>query len=435
MRNRWVNRNRGISHILQFPNKCISVVIKEICYGTTTESLIRSIDEAAKKGKIKIDAIDDYTAEHVEIEVKLVRGYNAEDLIQALYAYTECEVSLSSQVVVIKDDMPLELDVVEILKLNSLKLQEYLKQELEIEKHRFLEKIFDMTLEQIFIENRLYKKIENLTSYDEIHKSIETDLEKFIDILSRVPTYEDRERLLNIPIRRISRFDLDKNLSDIAATKNSLLGIEKSLKNIKKFSIGYLEGLITKYGKDYPRKTEIQTIGHVDLRSIETRIIKLGFDKETGFVGTKVLGADSFECTNFDKLLIMFKDGTYTVINIPEKQYVNKDNSPVVYVGIADKKTVITALYKDPKKHITYGKRFIVTKFILDKVYRYIEEGMKLELLTTQQKVVVDLQLVLKVKQKINKLTVDLNTVLVKSVSAKGIRLSNKEVKKISLLK
>jgi topoisomerase-4 subunit A len=412
-----------------------TVVIREICYGTTTESLIRSIDEAAKRGKIKIDAINDYTAEQVEIEVKLIRGYYAEDLIKALYAYTECEVSLSSQVLVIKDDIPVELDVAQILRLHAEKLQEYLKQELEIEKARLLEKIFEKTLEQIFIENRLYKKIENIASYDKIHEVIETGLVPFQAQLSRVPTYDDRERLLNIPIRRISRFDLDKNQEEIAATHKLLSVIEKNLKSIKKFTANYLQGLIDKYGKEFPRKTQIQAIQQIDMRAIETRTIKVGFDPESGFVGTKVTGDNTFECTNFDKLLLFFKDGTYTVINIPEKQYVHNENSKVVYVGVADKKTVVNTVYKDPKRHLCYVKRFIVSKFILDKVYRYLEEGMDLAFLTTQPNVVVELQLMPKVKQKETKINYTLDNASVKSVTAKGIRMSNKEVKKVLLVK
>ena len=397
--------------------------------------MIRSIDEAAKRGKIKIDAINDYTAEHVEIEVKLIRGYYAEDLIKALYAYTECEVSLSSQLVVIKDDLPAELDVGQILRFHVDKLQEYLRRELEIEKARLLEKIFGKTLERIFIENRLYKKIENITSYDKIHQTVEASLVDFHSQLTRIPTYEDREALLNIPIRRISRFDLDKNLEEIAAMQKQLIGIEKNLKSIKKFTIGYLQELIDKYGKNFPRKTEVQAIQQIDMRAIETKMIKVGFDSENGFVGTKVGGDNVFECTNFDKLLIFFKDGTYSVINIPEKQYVHHENSKVVYVGVADKKTVVSVVYKDPKKHLCYAKRFVVSQFILDKVYHYIEEGMELVFLTTQPSVVAELQLIPKVNQKVNKIAFALDTCLIKGVSAKGIRMSPKEVKKVVLQK
>ena len=150
-----------------------TLVIREICYGTTTESLIRSIDEAAKKGKIKIDAINDYTARDVEIEIKLPRGQYAEEMLDALYGFTECEVSLTSQVIVIKDGQPWETDVHEILKYNAEKLVEFLKRELEIERERLLEKIFYKTLERIFIENRIYKKIETVKTLEGIHDALE----------------------------------------------------------------------------------------------------------------------------------------------------------------------------------------------------------------------------------------------------------------------
>lgn len=412
-----------------------TVVIKEICFGTTTESLIRSIDEAAKRGKIKIEGINDYTAEHVEIEIKLTRGHYAEDLINALYVYTECEVSLNPQMVLIKDNLPCELTVSEILKLHVEKLQEYLRRELEIERDRLLEKIFEKTLEQIFIENRLYKKIENIASYDKIHDTIAESLEPFHKMLSRVPTYDDRERLLNIPIRRISRFDLDKNQEEIAATQKLLQIIEKNLKNIKKYTIGYLQDLIKKYGKEFPRKTQMKAIEQVNVRAIETRTIKVGFDPATGFVGTKVTTGQTFECTNFDKLLLFFKDGSYTVTNMPEKQYVHHESNKVVYVGAADKKTVISVVYKDPKRHLCYAKRFIVGAFILEKTYRYFEEGMDLAFLTTEPNVTVEMQFVPKVGQKVSKAPFELGKVLVKGVSSKGNRMSSKEIKKIVALK
>lgn len=408
-----------------------TVLITQICYGTTTESLIRSIDEAAKRGKIKIDAINDYTAEKVEIEIKLPRGHYAEDLINSLYVYTECEVSLNSQIVIIKDDLPWEGDVHEILEFHTDKLKEYLRRELEIERDRLLEKIFDKTLEQIFIENRIYKRLENVSSYEKIHSTVETGLEPFHSQLSRIPTYDDREKLLNIPIRRISRFDLDKNQEEIAATKKELQGVEKNLKNIKKFAISYLEGLIEKYGKDFPRKTQFQSIEQIDLRAIETRTVKVGFDPASGFLGTKVTGATALECTNFDKILVLYKDGTYSVMNIPEKQYIQPDGKKVVYVGVADKKTVIGVVYKDPKTHLCFAKRFVISKFILEKTYRYFDEGMDLQFISTQPNQTLELQLIPKMKQKVSKIPFNLDSFLLKGVDAKGVRISNKEVKKV----
>ncbi len=412
-----------------------TLVITEICYGTTTESLIRSVDEAAKRGKIKIDSINDYTAEHVEIEIKLPRGVYAEELIDALYVYTECEVSLTSQIVVIKDNFPWEPNIDEILHLNVEKLEGYLKQELEIDEKRILDKVFDKTLEQIFIENRLYKKIENVSSNDKIHDTVEESLKPFHKLLLRVPTYDDREKLLNIPIRRISKFDLDKNQEEIASLNKEVKEVEKNLKTIKKYTIGYLKDLIKKHGKNHPRKTQIKEIEQVDLRAIKTKNIKVGFDPDSGFIGTKVASDIHFECTNFDKILVVHKDGTYQVMNTPEKQYVLKKGTKVAFVGAADKKSVFSVVYRDPKTNLCYAKRFIITQFILDKEYRFIEEGMDLQFISTEPELKVELQFIPKIKQKLAKVEFNVSGVLVKGVSAKGIRMANREVKKVVLMK
>lgn len=408
-----------------------TLVITEICYATTTESLMRSIEEAAKKGKIKIESIHDYTAEKVEIEIKLPRGHYAQDLLDALYAYTECEVALNSQIVVIKENMPWETDVEAILRLHTDKLQEYLRLELEIEERRLNEKIFEKTLEQIFIENRLYKPIENIDSYEEIHQTIASSLKPYHPQLLREPLYDDRERLLNIPIRRISRFDLTKNQEEIAAYQTQLGRVEKDLKSIKKVTIRYLQSLLKKYAKNYSRRTEIQTIEQIDTRAMETKQVVVGFDPVSGFIGTKVSSEHSLECTNFDKLLVMFKDGSYTVMNIPEKQYMHHQGNKVVYLGVADKKTIVSVAYHHPETHLAYAKRFIIEKFILDKTYRYIEEGMILDFISTEPSNTLELQLIPKPRQKIAKVLFKFENVPVKGVTARGIRMTTREVKKM----
>lgn len=411
-----------------------TLVITEICYGTTTESLIRSIDEAAKKGKIKIEGIHDYTAGEVEIEIKLPRGQYAQDLLDALYAYTECEVTLNSQIIVIKDNLPWETDVNEILHLHTEKLQEYLRKELEFEQGRLKEKIFDKSLEQIFIENRLYKLIEDLNTYELVHKTISKSLVPFHEQLIRIPTEDDRERLLSIPIRRISRFDITKNQEEIAALVEQLAQVEKDLKNIKKVTIRYIQSLIKKYEKDYPRKTKVQEIEEVDTRAMETRMIKVGFDQTGGFVGTKVLSNHIIECTNFDKLLIMYKDGSYTVINIPEKQYLYHSCNQMAFIGVADKKTVISIAYRDPKTRLAYAKRFIIEKFILDKSYRYFDEGYKLDFISTEAQNTLELKFKPKERQKVSTVQFQIDTVAVKGVTAKGIKMARQEVEKVVLV-
>lgn len=411
-----------------------SLVITEVCYGTTTESLIRSIDEAAKKGKIKIEAINDYTAEKVEIEIKLPRGQYAEDLLEALYAYTECEVTLNSQIIVIKDNFPWETDVDSILELHTEKLQEYLRRELEIESDRLNQKVFEKTLEQIFIENRMYKKIEDLETYEDVHKTISKGFVPFHPQLLRIPTEDDREKLLSIPIRRITRFDINKNLEEIAALGDQLVIVEKDLKQIKKVAIRYLQGLIKKYEKECPRRTQLKEIEQVDMRGLETRVIKVGFDPAGGFVGTKVTSDHIIECTNFDKLLVMYKDGSYSVMNIPEKQYIYHSSNQVAFVGVADKKTVINIAYKDLKTKQAYAKRFVIDKFILDKTYRFMDEGNKLEFISTNPSNVLELRFKPKPKQKVDKIRFPIESVLIKGVTAKGIRIAKQEVDKIVLV-
>ncbi len=404
-----------------------TIVIREICYGTTTESLIRSIDEAAKKGKIKIEAINDYTAQHVEIEIKLPRGQYAEDLIDALYGFTECEVSLTSQVIVIKDGRPWETDVHEILSYNAAKVVEFLKRELEIEKERLLEKIFYKTLERIFIENKIYKKIETEKSLEGIHETLSDAFKPYRKKLLRDPTHEDRDKLLQIPIRRISRFDIDKNKEEIEILDQMYRDVEKHLKNVKKYAIDHLKKLIVKFGKDYPRRTKVRAIEEIDRRAIETKEVKVGFDLESGFVGTKVSGESQIFCTNFDKLLIFSKDGSYKAISIPEKQYCEG----LVWAGVADKKTVMSVVYKQSDTGQIWAKRFIVEQFILDKTYRYIDESADLQFISSDLDPAVILHFAPQARQKAKKLEVSLKEIPVKKAQTRGTRISNQKVKKV----
>ncbi len=405
-----------------------TLVIREICYGTTTESLIRSIDEAAKKGKIRIEAINDYTAKNVEIEIKLPRGQYAEDILNALYGFTECEVSLNSQVILIKENLPWETDVHEILAYNAIKLMEFLKLELELERDKLLEKIFYKSLERVFIENRLYKKIETLKTLEAIHTALEESLKPYRKKLLREPTHDDREKLLQIPIRRISQFDIDKSKEEVFLLEEALQKVEKNLKNVKKYAIDYLKNLIVKFGKDYPRKTRIKTIEEIDRRTIETKELKVGFDLETGFVGTKISGPTRIDCTNFDKLLVLYKNGEYKVTNIPEKQYFDG----AIWVGIADKKTILNVIYKNKETQQPWAKRFIVDKFILDKLYQYLEEGMELQHISTDPEANIELSLAPKAKEKAKKQSFAFKKLPVTGIKTKGTRIATQKVKKVT---
>ncbi|MBA3238077.1 MAG: DNA topoisomerase IV subunit A [Parachlamydiaceae bacterium] len=407
-----------------------TILIQEICYGTTTESLIRSIDEAAKRGKIKIDGINDYTAEKIAIEIKLPRGHYAEELIAALYVYTDCEVTITPQMMMIKDGLPWEGDVHEILELNTEKLKEFLKLELEIERDRLQELIFEKSLERIFIENRLYKPIETLSTIEEIHTVIEEGLEPFCKDFLRQPNREDREKLLSIPIRRISLFDLEKNRLEIAAAEKLLAKAQKDLKELRKVAITYIRGLIAKYGKNHPRRTQFKSIESVNLRDVATKTVKIGYDPVGGFVGSKVTGSKSFECTNFDKILIFYSNGTYRAINIPEKQYIDQQGCSISYVGVADKKSVFNIVCRDTKTNLYYAKRFVVDKFIVDKVYNFIEKELELIIVSTKIDLNIELTYIPKVNQRTTKTNFNFKDMQVKGVSALPRKMSPREIKK-----
>lgn len=407
-----------------------TLVIRQICYGTTTESLIHSIDEAAKRGKLRIEEIHDYTSDQVEIEIGLPRGYYAEDLVEALYAYTECEVTLHSQIIVIRDDMPWEPTVSELIAFHVEKVHTYLCEELALKKHVLLEKIFARTLDRIFIEEKLYKQLEQLATQEAIHASIAKDLEPFHAELLRVPTQEDRNRLLEIPIRRISLFDRKKNREEIAELKKTLKEVEGQLSSSKAYTIAYLRELIKNYGELFPRKTRLGHIEQVDKRAMETRTIQVGYDLETGFVGTKVTGGLQLSCSNFDKLLCICQNGSYKIIPIPEKQYVAAKDTNLLFVGVADKTSVLNLVYKDPKTNRCFGKRCIIKQFLMDRVYNLIEEGMGIQCITTAIDPIALLTYIPKLRQKSAKGEFPFADILVKGAAAKGVRLGSRAVRK-----
>ncbi len=409
-----------------------TIVIREICPNTTTESLIQSIDDAAKKGKLKIESINDYTADRVEIEIKLPRGQYATDLLDALYAFTDCEVSISPQTLVIKDGLPLETHVDELLELHTQALKQFLKRELEIAQESLLRKIYDKTLEQLFIENRMYKKLESLKTYEKIHDSIAEQLKPFHRRLKQTPSYEDRERLLNIPIRRITQFNIDKHQDEIKRLNEELLVVEKNLQSLTRYTIRYIQNLLKKYGDLFPRRTQIQEIEDIDRKKAEEKTIKVFVDLEKGFIGTKVNAPHSFQCSNLDKLVCLFDDGTFQVFNPMDKEYVLRGNR-LINVFPFNKNQVFSCIYRDTKTKLAYAKRFQITKFILGKIYSFVEEGTTLEILLPEEEPSVWIHFVPKPKLKQKKILYSFSEVAIKGLSAKGKRVANKEVKKISL--
>lgn len=404
-----------------------TIVIREICASTTTESLIASIEEAAKKGKIKIESIHDFTAEQVEVEIHLPRSVYAADVIDQLYAFTECEVSLAAQMVVIADGLPKEITVSEALQFYVDRLQTHLRKELELELSDIKKQIFERNLERIFIEEKLYQSIEKVEVFEKVFGVLADEFKPYHKELLRRPEREDFENLLKIPIRRIAKFDLEKNRAECQALEDREAVTLRSLSDIPAFAIKYLEGILKKYGADFPRRTTIQDLEMVDRREMERKEIEVGVDRETGYVGTKVVGPERITCTNFDKLLVLLSDGTYKVVHITDRAYVAKTGTTIAFCGIADKQQILTCCYRNISSGLSFCKRFVVKQFIVDREYRFLENGTELLLVSPVSSPLL-VQLVPKHRQRLSALEVRPEDFPVRSASAHGARVCNRPV-------
>ena len=266
------------------------MVIKEIPPTTTTESLIGSIEDASRKGKIKVKSINDFTSEEVEIEVKAPNGVSADQLVDALYAFTDCEVTISSRIVVIKDNRPVEMTVSEVLRENTDQLVETLKRELELKEKQLQDELHFRTLERIFIEERIYKRIEQCKTNEAVLAAVYEGFKPFRRNWSASLTDPDVERLLTVRIRRISLFDINKHREEMEKVKAELAETRKHLKNLTRYVIAHLEALLAKYGPLYPRLTKSSRYDEVDAKEVAFKAFKVAYDRESGYVGYKVSG-------------------------------------------------------------------------------------------------------------------------------------------------
>ncbi len=403
-----------------------TLVIKEIPPGTTTESLMNSIEDAAKNGKIKISSIQDYTAEQVEIEINLPRGVQAEWALNALYAFTQCEMSLSSNVTVIQNRRPAELHVGEVLHHNTQSLVNILRWELLNEQGKLNDKYHDRTLERIFIEERIYKKIEECESQPEVFTAVRGGLTPFIDQLRREIVDEDIERLLRIPIRRISLFDINKNNKELEEILKALEEVAYHLANLKNYAINFIKNLISKYGKLYPRKTEITSLEKVDAKEIAVANVKLGYDKVTGYIGTQVNGTNHIKCTEFDKIILVTKDGKMKITNVTDKLFVGRFSE----IFIVDKEQVYSIVYTDKKSKLSYHKRCKINKFIVDKEYLICPKGSKLEMMETNYGIVLDCELEDTSRSKGVVAELIFDDVPIRSTTAKGFKTASRAITK-----
>ncbi len=407
-----------------------TLVIREIPHTCTTESLIESVEKAVRAGRVKIQSINDYTAEEVEIEIKLARGIYASETIDALYAFTDCEVSISPSLTVIRDNTPVVLTVDDVLRDNVNSLLGYLEEELRIELGRLREKLHASLLEQIFIEERIYKQIEECRSLKAVLEAVLAGLEPFLDRLEQEVTAEDVDRLLEIRIKRISRYDINQKKKDIADIRARIKEVETDLEDIVGFTIRYIDGLLEKYGKDYPRRTELASFDEVVARRVALSNLTVSYDPDTGFLGSQVKGeGGSFACSEYDRVMLVYKNGLYKVINVAEKVYVGQD---LVWFGKVEKGLVFNLVYRNGREGLSYVKRFRMPKFIIEREYRLFDEHPRsfIQYISVGDDY-LRIQLAPSARAKSNIVELDMNDVLVKGAAAKGRRVSPRVVRKV----
>jgi topoisomerase IV subunit A len=411
------------------------VVIREIPYGTTTEGLIASIEVATQKGKVKIGGINDFTTDRVEIELALPRGVYADEVIPQLYAYTDCEVSISSNLVVIKEDRPHEAKVSELIGYLSERLVETLRLELEWERGQLEDKRHWLTLEQIFIENRIYKRIEEATTDEQVRSEVYDGLMDFAHLFVRALLDEDIDRLLKLHIRRISRYDIEKNRKDIDDIVAAIDDIDKKLARIRGTAIGYLSGLLKEYREAWPRRTTITTFKQVDKAAVARSNLAVSYDSNSGFWGTAVKGdAQHMKLSEYDRVLIVSDDGSYRIVGPEEKLLIP---GKLLYLALFDeeKGKEFTVVYRD-KARAAFCKKVHILKFVRGREYELIKgrQGKVDLLLGGDAGGILRCVFSKQKRARVTECEFDLDTVEFGGVGIRGVRMAAKPVARIKRL-
>ncbi len=402
-----------------------NLIIRELPWGTTTESIVNSIELAANKGKIKISSIDDYTTDAVEINVRLSRGVGIDEGLKRLFAHTDCETTTSSNIVVIQDGVPVETTITEMIHYCTGRLIEILKLELRLEISDYTGRLHWLTLEQIFMENRLYKNIEECTSWDNVRDTVLRSLKPFTEKINLEVTEEDIDKLLSLKIRRISRFDIDSHKEEMGIIRKKMKKAKSNLRNIVPFSIDYLERLLEKYGKNYPRLTSIEDFSDIDVKKVAIRNLKAGFNSDTGLFGTSIKGDKTFSVSEYDRFVFFLDDGTYRVIPVQEKYFIDGE---ILFCGVHDRKMVFTAVYKQQKTGIAFIKRFCIGSFIMDKEYRFAPAGSEVVFFTWEPEMKLDFWFQRTKRMRRRKDECIISDYRVTSENAKGVQLCGKKI-------
>ncbi len=415
------------------------LTITELPFSKTTGDLIDSILKANEKGKIKIKKIEDNTSDKVEIIVHLHNDVSPDKTIDALYAFTDCQVTISPNACVIVGDKPMFLSVSEILRMNTDHTVSLLKKELEIELHELQESWHFSSLERIFIENRIYHDIEEVKSWEEVIATIDKGLKPHTKHLLRAVTEEDILKLTEIRIKRISRFDLDKFKENILSLEGKIEQVKHHLEHLIPYAIDYYTNIQKKYGKDRERKTELRIFDTIDATKVAVANTKFYVNYEEGFIGTSLKKDEYvFDCSDIDDIITFQKDGTMKVVKVEPKTFIGKD---IVHVGIwkkNDKRTVYNMIYREGREGPYYMKRFSVTGVTRNTDYKLSSEKKGSEMLyfsANPNGEAETVTVLLKPNARIrkNKIEVNFSDLAIKGRDSKGNLVTKYAVKKVDL--
>ena len=418
-----------------------TLIITEIPFGTTTTKIIETIMRAVQKGKIKVRKVDDFTAADARIEVQLAPGSSSDKTIDALYAFTDCEVNISPNCCVVQDKKPIFISVSEVLRLSVEHTKSLLKWELEIAKAELEEQYFFTSLEKIFIENRIYKEegYENAPDKEKLIAFVDKALDPWKEQLIREVRREDIERLFEIRMIRITRFDSKKADELMRDLDKKIKATIKNLKNLNDYTIAWFDTLKSKYGHLYPRRTEVRNFANINIKTVVEANEKLYINREDGFIGTSLKKDEYlFNCSDIDEVIIFHKDGKYKIVKVAEKVFVGTD---IIHIDIFrknDHRTIYNAIYRDGKKGIYYMKRFAVTGVARDKEYDLTQgkPGSRVMYFTANPNGEAEtIKIQLKPALHLKKMEVikDLSELAIKSRTARGNVLTKYEVKAITL--
>ena len=418
-----------------------TLIISEIPYGTTTTKIIETILRANQKGKIKVRKVDDFTAEEAKIVVQLAPGSSSDKAIDALYAFTDCEVNISPNCCVVQNKKPIFTNVSELLRLSTDNTRALLKWELEIQKAELEEQYFYTSLEKIFIENRIYKEegYENAPNKDKLVAFVDKALTPWKAQLIREVRREDIERLFDIRMIRITRFDSKKADELMRDLDRKIKDTIRNLNHLTDYTIAWFQSLREKYGARYPRRTEVRNFANINIKTVVEANEKLYINRAEGFIGTG-LKKDEFlcNCSDIDDVIIFHKDGKYKIVKVADKLFVGTDILHIDIFRKNDQRTIYNAIYRDGKNGIYFMKRFAVTGIARDKEYDLTQgkPGSKVVYFTANpngEAEIIRVQLKPALHLKKVEVTKDLSELAVKSRSARGNVLTKYEVKSITL--